>query len=151
VAKRRTNRVHVTPTMQWALANALLWDVILQLGHRVRGDVKIGVIRLRGTWPVVKFQGRHYLVREGNPWPFYRQRCVLLARPDNPIGDLCILSDGLVVKYVTAPERRGQRKPEVVGVQDDIQPVVSLPVAGPDAAGRAVRQPVPGAGPGRDE
>ena len=112
---------------QAALANALLWDVLLQLGTRIRGDVQIGMLKIRGNWPVVKFQGRFYLVREGNPWPVYRQRCVLLARRDNPTGDLCILSDGLVVRYVTAPRRRGQRQPDVVGVQDAVEPVLTLP------------------------
>lgn len=118
-----------------AMANALLWDTILQTSERVNG------------LPVVRFHGSYYLVAEGNPWPTFRQRCVLLARPDDPRGDLCITSLGLVEAFDPNPKRRGLRRPVVHGVQDDIQPVLSIPVAGAGATARAVRPAVPGAGP----
>lgn len=108
--RREASTGHQLPP---AVANAILWDVILQTGDRVAG------------YPVVRFQG-HYYLADGNPWPKFRQFCRLLARPDNPGGDLCITSDGLVSKWSTKPGRRWEQRREIVGVQDDVQPVVSL-------------------------
>lgn len=100
------------------LANALLWDVILTCGPRI------------GGYPVVTFKGHYYLVAHGNPWPTQGQFCRLLAKPGCPTGDLCITSDGIVAAWLDRPMRRGYRRPTIYGVQDDVQPVRTLPIPG---------------------
>jgi hypothetical protein len=149
---------HQLPT---AMANALAWDVILQLNLLVAIRVPVpndsvdpdGVVmsKRKVPWyPVVRFQGRYYLVDHGNPWPTYRDYCKLLARPGDPLGDLCITSDGIVAKWADGAARRGYRRPTIVGVQEDVQPVLSLPVAGAITAAGTVRAELPGAGAGQD-
>lgn len=111
---------HQLPT---AMANRLAWDVILACGPTI------------GGYPVVSFQGRYYLAdpRAANPWPSHRGFCRLLARPGDPLGDLAITEDGMVSKWSADPGRRWERKRQIVGVQEDVQPVLSLPVAGAGA------------------
>lgn len=136
-ARRAAARTgHQLPT---PMANALAWDAILACSERVAG------------YPVVRFKGRYYLVDHGNPWPTYRDHCKLLARPGDPFGDLCITSDGIVAKWVDGSARRGYRRPTILGVQEDVQPVVSLPVACPGAVTGPVRDVLPGPEPGHDE
>ncbi len=147
---------HVLPA---AMANGLAWDVILELNRLVPARVPIGsepdgtiILSKPIPWyPVVRFKGRYYLVDHGNPWPAFRRYCRLLCRPGDDRGDLCITSDGLVAKWTAGAARRGHRRPTIYGVQDDIEPVLSLPVAGAITAAGPVRPAVPGAVPGHDE
>jgi len=142
-----------------AMANAILWDVILQLNPLVPSRVPVGVKDDGGLvlskpipwYPVVRFHGRYYLVDHGNPWPTFRHYCRLLARPGDDRGDLCITSDGLVAKWVEHSGPRWKRKPTIYGVQDDIEPVLSLPVAGAITAAGTVRPAVPGPGEVQDD
>lgn len=142
-----------------AMANGILWDVILQLNPLVPSRVPIGVDDTGGIvlskpipwYPVVRFRGHYFLVDHGNPWPSERKYCRLLGRPGNPWGDLCVTADGLVSVWSNTPGRRWEKARDIVGVQDDIEPVLSLPVAGAITAAGTVRPAVPGAVPGHDE
>lgn len=101
----------IRESQQAGLADALLWDVIGSLGYRVPVGQGRGVIRIH---LVVRFQRRYYLA-SGNPWPGNRGDVThLLARPDDARGDLRVYTSGLVYRTTTG---------EMVGVQDDIEPV----------------------------
>lgn len=146
---RRRDSIRTGHQLPAAMANSLAWDVILACSESipVRGQCydRNGDLRWVRHLPVVRFRG-HYYLADGNPWPTHGKRCRLMSRPDNSGGDLCITSDGLVTKWSDRPGRRWEHQREIVGVQDDVQPVVSLPVAGAGAIARAVRTALSGAG-----
>lgn len=136
---RRRDSGRIGHELPAAMANSLLWDVILEVSDKIPVRVPMVTKRAGGLviakqtvpwYPVVRFKGRYYLVAEGNPWPAFRRRCVLLARPDDPRGDLCITNLGVVEAFVAHPKRRGLRKTTIHGVQEDITPVLELPTKG---------------------
>jgi hypothetical protein len=132
-AKQRAAR------MSPALANSLLWDVILEVSERIQIRVPVASNAAGKTsklsqpvpwYPVVRFRGHYFLVEHGNPWPRERQYCKLLGRPGNPWGDLCVTADGLVSVWSDLPGRRWEGRRQIVGVQEDITPVLELPTKG---------------------
>lgn len=139
---------HQLPT---AMANAILWDVILASSVTIPAkNPSLGVMADTRPTPVVRFRGHYYLCF-GNPWPTFRSVCRLAGRPDNPMGDLAITSDGIVAKWADGAARRGYRRPTIVGVQEDVQPVLSIPVAGAITAAGTVRAVLSGAGAGPND